>query len=171
MIYYNNKYMETSRAALLSRRSITLTEIDPLLRLAQFCKQCKYTYKFTWDAFKNGTVCTCVLKYKIFTSRTKSYILKTTSKFVPSVDIDNVKRVVSKCVLDEMGLMPDHTGSNIGLRGTSLSNVQDLSEEEEILPVSSDDDDITNGLDTRGLTNTAEKLLSIATNMIRDPNL
>ena len=123
---------------------------------------------------KMVTVCTCVLKYKIFTSRTKSYILKTTSKFVPSVDIDTVKRVVSKCVLDEMGLMPEPPtfGSNIGLRGTSLSNVQNSqSDEEEILPVSSDDDDITNGLDTRELTNTAEKLLSIASNMIRDPNL
>ena len=54
MIYYYNKYMETSRATLLSKRSIALTEVDPLLRLAQFCKQCKYTYKFTWDAFKNG---------------------------------------------------------------------------------------------------------------------
>lgn len=94
-----------TRADKTIKRTIALTQQDPVERLKEVCKQGLYKYRFTWDSFANGTMCECVLYIAKYGS--KRIDVAKEARFVASIDLSEVQRVVAAVLLDRLGLGDD----------------------------------------------------------------
>lgn len=85
----------------IKNRNIRLLEINPQLRLQQFCNQGLYKNIFTWDKFNNGIMCQCDIFYKI---NNKLTTIISRSYFSHGLDVEFAKNRVAAIILNEIGL-------------------------------------------------------------------
>ncbi len=103
----------------ISDKSIQLTEMNPLDRLKELCRQGKYRYNITWDAFKNGFMCECELFY--FLTKRRRQTLKRWTCWVETSDLREAQCTVVAGLLDEMGLGVDSNDDDSGGKTTGDS--------------------------------------------------
>jgi len=90
-----------TRAEKVGRVKINLTATEPFARLREFCHQCHYTYKFSWDKFQNGIMCACEVYYYMNNTR---HTLINKAHFLNGTDHQFAQAQLAAIVLDELGL-------------------------------------------------------------------
>lgn len=90
-----------SRSEIISETELNLSAIKPLERLKEFTSIGKYRYQFHWDKFKNGVMMEGKIYY-IFKGKMRT--LTKEARWVPTLDIETAKMVISACILQNLGL-------------------------------------------------------------------
>lgn len=89
------------RQHLTQNQTLNLKENVPLKRLGELARQGKYRYKFNYDKFENGFMCSCQLFYFI---RGRKRIIASETRWVETQNLLEAKQTVSALLLENIGL-------------------------------------------------------------------
>ena len=95
----------------LKEINLVLEENDPLKRLSELCDKGKYKYRFTWDKFKNGIMCTCEIYY--FINKNKRIVISKSS-WISTHRLNEAQSYTASVVLSALKFGPEDTSVSFG---------------------------------------------------------